>query len=293
MDLSIIIVSWNVRDRLRENLQSLFKAISYSGFKVEVFVVDNDSRDGTTNMLNDEFPSIKVIINKENLGFSRANNQALKRASGDFVLLLNPDMVVFEDTIKNMMEWMRTNPQASLAGCKLVNEKGELVNHARRFPQVFDQLAIVLKLPHFLPFIINSYLRKDFDYTQAQKVDSIRGGFFFMRRDVLERIGLLDERYFLWFEEVDYCKRVGDKKHGGYVGEVWYTPAAQCIDCVGQSFSQLKRSKAQNYFKDSQLKYFFKWHPVWQYYLLKVAWVFSSLIVWGCEKIDYKSKAKT
>lgn len=304
MDLSIIIVSWKVKDKLRENLTALFassRAISF-----EVFAVDNNSADGTVEMLRNEFSEVhpvksspgegrdatfhgvKAIANAENFGFAKANNQAIKEARGDFVLLLNPDMKIQPDSLVKMIEWMRSNSQASVAGCHLVNEQGETIKHVRRFPRVWDQLAIILKLPHIFPKILDDYIVADFDYGKPAKVDSIRGGFFMMRKEMIQKIGLLDERFFVWFEEVDYCRRV---KEAG--GEVWYTPAAKCTDYVGQSFKQVPRGTTQKYFRDSMLKYFKKWHPVWEYSVLGIAWPAGMLIAWVSDRLGYKSKVRT
>ncbi|MFA4818175.1 MAG: glycosyltransferase family 2 protein [Parcubacteria group bacterium] len=286
MDLSIIIVSWKVKDKLWENLQALFassRAISF-----EVFVVDNNSGDGTVEMVKNEFKNVNLIANPDNFGFAKANNQAIKEVKGDYVLLLNPDMKIFPDSLVNMLEWMKQNPRASVAGCHLINEKGETIKHVRRFPTVRNQLAIIFKLPHLFPKILDSYIVVDFDYGAPVKVDSVRGGFFMIKRETINKVGLLDERYFLWFEEVDFCLRV--KESGG---EVWYTPAAECIDYVGQSFKQVKRGTTQRYFRDSMLKYFKKWHPVWQYWLLCCAWPIGLFIALVLEKAGYKSKAKT
>lgn len=286
MDLSIIIVSWNVKEKLRENLLALRK--SQGNLEYEVFVVDNNSADGSVEMVKKEFPEVKLISNQENLGFAKANNQALKQAKSDFILLLNPDMKIKPDTLIKMVNWLRENEQASVAGCRLFDEQGKTIRHVRRFPAFFDQLAIVLKLPHLFPNILNKYLRVDFDYDQAVSVDSIRGSFFLIRKEVLEKVGLLDEKYFIWFEEVDYCQRV---KEGG--GEVWYTPAAECFDYMGQSFNQLPRGKIQKYFRDSQLIYFQKWQPIWQSWLLKIAWIAGKIVVGIGEKLKLKSRART
>ncbi|MBU4454903.1 glycosyltransferase family 2 protein [Patescibacteria group bacterium] len=295
MDLSIIIVSWNVKEKLRENLLALFKSEGDVSF--EIFVADNNSQDGTAEMVKNEFSfnGVKLIANAENLGFAKANNQAIKQARGEFILLLNPDMrVVLPDTLSNMVKWMRENKQASVAGCRLIDEQGNTIKHVRKFPTVWDQLAIVLKLPHIFPNVLDKYLRVDFDYSKDAKVDSVRGGFFMLRRtsprpSPREGEGeLLDERYFLWFEEVDFCRQVYEKK-----GEVWHTPAAECVDYVGQSFKQLPRGKTQKYFRDSMLKYFKKWHPAWQYRLLKLVWPIGMLITRLGEKTHLKSKANT
>lgn len=316
MDLSIIIVSWNVGEKLKENLLALFK--SEGDISFEVFVVDNNSQDGTAEMVKNEFPQVypvksdqlvgakqfngvKLIANKENLGFAKANNQAIKQARGEFILLLNPDMRVLPDTLANMAKWMRKNKQASVAGCHLIDEPGNTIKHVRKFPTIWDQLAIVLKLPHIFPNILDKYLRVDFDYSKPAKVDSVRGGFFMINTGALRATPLLDERYFLWFEEVDFCRQVYKKNarllrqpaDAARQGEVWYTPAAECVDYMGQSFKQLPRGKTQKYFRDSMLKYFKKWHSAWQFRLLRLAWPFGLFITWTGEKIKFKSKANT
>lgn len=292
MDLSIVIVSWNVRDKLRENLKTLFQ--SEGDFIYEIIVVDNASSDDTAKMVETEFPQVELVESHYNSGFARGCNLGINMATGDFVLLLNPDNRVFPDTLKNMLDWMRANPQASVAGCHLINENGEDVKHVRRFPTIWDQLAIVLKIPHIFPAVLNKYLRVDFDYTKAAKVDSIRGGFFMvnMLSDNKPQFWL-DERYFLWFEEVDFCKKVYHGHHGSGRGEVWYTPAAKCIDYVGQSFSQVGTIKKQLYFRDSMLKYFKKWHPGWQYFVLKLAWPIGLFLTFVLGKLRIKSRAKT
>jgi len=309
MDLSIIIISWNVREKLKENLKAIFKTSPQPSpsqgegdIEFEVFVVDNNSADSTVDMVRKEFPQVKLIANQENLGFAKANNQAIKQARGDFILLLNPDMRVMSDTLEKTVHWMRENKQASVAGCCLVDEQGNIVKHVRKFPTVWDQLAIVSKLPHIFPFLLNKYLCVNFDYSKPAKVDSVRGGFFMIRRALTpstspttasrERgdrmLSLFDERYFLWFEEVDFCRRV---KQAG--SEVWYTPAAKCIDYVGQSFKQLPRGQAQKYFRDSMLKYFKKWHSERGYWILRIAWPIGMLLTWFLVRLNFRSKAKT
>ncbi len=277
MKLSIIIVSWNVKEKLQENLKAIFQ--SKTSFDFDVFVVDNNSSDGSVEMVENSFPEVRLIKNKENFGFAKANNHAILQTNSDFVLLLNPDMKLFSDTLGNMLKWMEKNEQVSVAGCKLVDEKGSLVKQIRRFPQLFDQLMIVLKVPHVFSFVVNKYLQVDFNYEKEAQVDSIRGAFFLMRRSIIEKLKGLDERYFVWFEEVDYCRQVKN------IGEqVWYTPTAKCVDYVGQSFNQVKKGQTQNYFMSSQLKYFKKWHTKFEYYLLRLAWMPILLLTRGMFK---------
>jgi len=270
MDLSIIIVSWNVKDKLRSNLSALYESSGTLSF--EIFVVDNASSDGSAVMVETEFPRVRLIKNIENLGFARANNQAIKEASGRYLLLLNPDMRVEDDTLAKILAWAEANHQATVTGCRLIDENGETVPQVRRFPKLLDQLLITLKVPHFFPAAIGGYLARGFDYDKAAKVDSIRGAFFLINRENYRGISggaepLLDERYFIWFEEVDFCRQVQARG-----GEIWYTPEARCLDYVGASFKQLPRDQGQKYFSESMLKYFEKWGRPWECRILRLAW---------------------
>ncbi len=276
MDISIIIVSWKVKEKLRSNLQSLLPSLV--NLSAEVYVVDNASGDGTVEMLQSEFPEVKLIANTDNFGFAKANNQAIKEASGDFILLLNPDMLVFPETIKQMLVWAKSEPRATVSSCRLVTESGRNIPHVRSFPGFFDQAAVILKLPHLFPRILDDYLQAKFDYAQPARVDSVRGAFFLINRSSWEKFTgqvkpFLDEQYFIWFEEVDFCRQV--YKNGG---EVWYSPAASCVDYVGQSFGQVKIGTKQRYFQESMSKYFYKWQPRWQFYLLKTIWPVGKLM---------------
>jgi len=176
MDLSIITVSWNVKNKLRKNLGALFRCGNKIDF--EVFVVDNNSADGSAKMVEKEFPQAKLIANQKNLGFARANNQAIKKAQGRYILLLNPDMRVLPDTLDKMVVWMDRNEKAGVAGCYLINQVGATVPQVRNFPTFWDQLAIILKIPHLFSKVLDNYLKRDFDYGKEAEVDSIRGSFF-------------------------------------------------------------------------------------------------------------------
>ncbi len=294
MNLSIIIVSWNVKDKLRDNLTALMQ--SKTDFTYEIIVVDNNSEDDTVAMVKKEFPQAHLLQNDINLGLSKAWNMALKQISSKYALIFNPDMVVRADTLQKMYDWMENKSQVNVAGCKLVNKTGETVRHVRCFPHFLDQLAIILKLPHVFKNILSKYLREDFDYAKAAQADSIRGSFFMINMESVQELKLFsdstlpyfDERYFLWFEEVDYCKQI--KKAGG---QVWYTPVAECVDLVGASFKQVPRGITQRYMQDSQLKYFKKWHPKWQWPILRLAWPIGKFMAVIGEKVGVKSRAKT
>lgn len=281
MDLSIIIVSWNVKDLLRENIKTIFEKTH--GIDYEIFVVDNDSKDGSAQMVASEFPEVNLIANNFNGGFAKANNQAIAHAKGRYVLLLNPDMRVHDTTLYDMVQWMDKHPEAGLAGCHLIDEKGNTVPHVRRFPGVIDQAATVLKVPHIIPNILNRYMMTDFDYLEQSEVPSIRGSFFMIRKEVIEKIGGLDERYFIWFEEVDYCKQVIE---AGW--KVMYTPAIQCTDYIGKSFAQVMGLKKQKMFTESMVKYFNKWHVGPKAWLISGLRPVGLVLAWAYDRLKSK-----
>lgn len=283
MDLSIITVPWNVKDLVRKNFQAIYSRTSNIEF--EVISVDNNSQDGTKDMIRFEFPQVKAILNDYNAGFSKANNQGIKISKGRYVLLLNPDMQVHEGTLEGMVRWMDANPEAGIAGCKLTKENGEIVPHVRHYPGLFDQMAVILKLPHLFPTILNHYMWRDFDYSCEQEVDSIRGSFFMIRREVLDKLGGLDERYFIWFEEVDFCRQA---KEAGW--KVMYTPSVECIDYVGKSFAQVPGGKLQKIFQASMTLYFKKWHSRWQTCVIRLTWPIGRMMYAVLKIINFKKK---
>jgi len=283
-DLSIIIVSWNVAGLLRANLASL--PMAAAGLAAEIFVVDNHSSDNTVDLIKTEFPDVRLIANQENLGFARANNLAIRASRGRYVLLLNPDMRVRSGALKKMLDWLDQHPAAGVAGGRLLDAQGRNLPHVRRWPTLWDQSLIILKLPHLWPSLLDSYLCPDFDYSQAAPVDSVRGSFFFIRRELIDKLGGLDERYFLWFEEVDFCRQA---RAAAY--QVYYSPAAEAIDYHGRSFAQVPRGRAQAYFRASMLAYFRKWQPAWQGSLLRAIWPLGQALAWLAGKCRISRKS--
>lgn len=257
-DLAVVIVSWNVRDILLENLKSL---LSY-----EVIVVDNASMDGTVEAVRASFPSVRVIVNGTNNGFAKACNQGIAASDSRHVLLLNPDMRVEADALAKTVAYLDGHPDVGVMGAQLLTTDGKPMHHMRRFPTVKDQLAIILKLPHLFPKLIHRYHAKDLPTNIEQEVDSVRGSYFAMSRTALDKIGLLDERFFIWFEEVDYCKRA---KQAGL--KVMYVPTIKATDLVGRSFAQRGMYWKQKMFTRSMIRYFEKWHPSWEVWMLYAA----------------------
>lgn len=255
MDLSVITVTWNSAKKIEAQIISV-AMMGYRNITCEQIVVDNNSSDNTIKIIK-KFDNIKLIENKDNKGFGAANNQGLKIAWGRFILFLNPDMKVGLGTLDRMVNYMSQNPDVGIAGCALVDEDGKVNFDAtpRRFPTIWNQLAIVFKIHHLFPHIIDKYLFRDFDPSREQEVDSVRGSFMIARRELIDKLGWgFDPRYFIWFEDVDLCR---EAKRNGY--KVMYTPIATCVDYVGESFKKRSTWWKQKLFIKSMLKYFRKW----------------------------------
>lgn len=261
MDLSVITVTWNAEELIERQIASV--ALASKKHSIEHIVVDNGSKDSTVALIRKRFPSVTVIQNLENKGFGAANNQALPHATGEFLLFLNPDMRLEPGSLDPLVEIMRARPSVGVVSCKLVHENGEVHRDAlpRRFPRVRDMMVMILKLHHLFPSLLDRYLMRDIDPDKERAVDSVRGSFLLVRREIAERLGwAFDPRYFIWFEDVDTCREV---RRLGYT--VLYTPVVSAVDYVGQSFKKMKTLPKQKQFTKSMLVYFKKWEPWWKW----------------------------
>ncbi|MBI5023121.1 MAG: glycosyltransferase family 2 protein [Candidatus Magasanikbacteria bacterium] len=282
MQLSVITVTWNAGEKIREQMQSVRDGCEKISF--EQILVDNGSKDNTAEIVK-SFPHAKLIANTENTGFAAANNQGVKIASGDFLLFLNPDMLVSPCSLDKLVEWLKQHPDAGMVSCKLIDTDGNFKPEAgpRRFPTVWDQSALLLKLPHIFPRILDKYLMKDFEPDKEQEVDSVRGAFMLVRKEIVEQLGwAFDPRYFIWFEDVDLCREV---KRLGY--KVIYTPIVSCVDYVGQSFIKQEILWKQKNFTASMLTYFQKWEPWLKWgiiWLLRPMGIAFTLIMGFCKR---------
>jgi dTDP-4-dehydrorhamnose reductase len=261
--LSVVIVSLNVREILRENLARMFSLREKYSF--EVIVVDNGSTDGSVAMMREHFPQVHIIQNDYNSGFSHACNQGTRIAQGEVIVLFNPDMLMGEGVLSHTYETLTKERDIGIMGVKLLAPDGSIVRSVRRDPSFVDQFAILSKLSKFFPHLTDRYLAMDFDYSRSQNVEQVRGSYFAFRRDVIDSVGMMDERYFVWFEEVDLCVRV---RRAGY--RIWYDASVQCTDIVGQYFKQVPTRIKQYNFMNSMRKYFKKWHPFWQSMIIAV-----------------------
>ena len=276
MDLSIVTVTWNSKERIGEQIRSVQDGCT--NISGEEIVVDNGSSDETVAFMKKEFPHVTVIVNTENKGFGAANNQGLAKATGDYVLFLNPDMRVEPGSLDTILEWMKTHTDVGIASVKLVDTQGKFLWDAspRRFPKLWQQLALVLKLPHLFPHMLDDYHMRDMNPDVEQDVDSVRGAFMLMRRDFLEKTGwAFDPRYFIWYEDVDICREA--HRHGF---RVVYTPIISCVDYVGQSFKKRDTLWKQKKFTKSMLVYFQKWEPWYVWMWIAIVRPFGIVFAW-------------
>ena len=283
VDLSIIIVSWNSKEDLRNCLKSIDQ--SEKNFKFEVFIVDNASWDGTPQMIKKEFPKVKLIVNEQNNGFAKANNQAIEQASGRYLLLLNPDTEVKRRTLAEALNYLDQNKKIGVLGCKIINPDGSPQKSVRRFPDLFSQIVILTKLHHFFPNLdsLKRYFAKDFNYQKTQNVDQVMGAFFMIRKQCLESVGPFDEDFWIWFEEVDFCKRAQQKNW-----PIVYNSSCEIMHKQGQSFKKVKATKEQYLFNRSLFHYFRKHCSKWEYAILLVFYplsMFSAFLVELLESI--------
>ena len=234
-EISILIVSFNTRDVLRECLESVILASEI--LSVETIVVDNCSRDGSASMVRQEFPWVHVIESHENLGFGRANNLAFEAARGRYIVLLNSDAFLSADTLCLSLDKMEANPSVGLASGRLVGRDGTLQPSARMFPSPMRQLLVISGLADKYPKsrFFGQADRTWADPMQPAEVDWVPGAYSIIPTAILKQHGFFDPRFFLYYEEVDLCLRI---KNAGY--KVMYWPEISVVHVGGESSRQIK-----------------------------------------------------
>lgn len=219
VDLSIIIISHNHAHYLPPCLNSLYKYAQ--GFFFEIILIDNKSDDNTVEVVKNNFPEIILIENKKRYSFAKNNNIGISHSKGRYVLLLNPDTTFSDNALKKMIEFMDEHREAGIAACKLLNPDGTVQDSCRRFP---TPLAILFRGFNLFKWFGNlkfyqRYLMLDFDHNQLREIDWALGAFLFVRREVIERVGVMDEKYPLYHEDTDWCFRVKKSKW-----KIYYVP---------------------------------------------------------------------
>jgi O-antigen biosynthesis protein len=230
-DLSIIIVNYNVKEFVRNLLESLRSASE--NISAEIIIVDNASDDGSVELIRDKYPDVKLIANKDNVGFGKANNMAMEIARGEFFLLINPDTIVREDTLVKMIGFMKQNENAGIAGCKVLNPDGTLQLACRRgFPGPWTSFTKVMGLSALFPGskLFARYNLTYLDENKSYEVDAVSGAFMMMRKSVYDKIGGFDSQFFMYGEDLDLCYRT--QKEGF---KVFYFHETEIIHYKGES----------------------------------------------------------
>lgn len=257
MKVSIIIVNWNTRELLRDCLASLYEKVQ--GLPFEVLVVDNASTDGSVEVIRNGFPSVSLIVNSKNVGFAKANNQALEKSRAEYVLLLNSDTIVPEGVIGKMVEFMDDHPQAGAATGKLVFPDGSTQ------PYTFgnDPTLSYLIRRNLSKLLFKKDLH-DWNASRPAEVGWVTGGFMMVRQRAMEEVGGLDENMFMYFEDNDWCLRMRQK---GW--KIFYNPDVEIIHLHGKSFGEQHQARKKEYYQS--LTYFYEKHyGPFQTFLLRI-----------------------
>lgn len=248
VDISIIIVNWNTRDLLRDCLLSI--AQTGTGIAYEIIVVDNASHDGSVAMLHEEFPAVIDIANTENRGFAAANNQALVIMSGRYALLLNTDAQLTAGALARLFSFLESHPEAAMACGQLLNADGSRQNSIAAFPGLLTLMTNMSLLEYLWP---QRYPSKRYDWQEPVEIDSGIGACLLVRKKTIDAVGMLDERYFFFFEETDWAYRM---RAAGW--KIFHVPGAFIYHFQGQSIGRDIRSRLEFY--RSRYQFFRKWH---------------------------------
>lgn len=253
VDLSVIIVNWNVRDLLRRCLQSVLA--NPPTCRREIIVVDNGSSDGSAEMVRTEFPQVRLIAHPDNRGFTAANNQGMAMARGRYVLLLNPDTEVVGTALMTMTAFADAHPDVGIVGPQLLNPDGSVQSSRRRFPTLATALFESTWLQPYAPRrLLEHYYVLDRPDDRVQDVDWVTGAALMARREAVEQVGPLDEGFFMYSEELDWCRRF---REAGW--RVAYLPTARIVHYIGKSSEQVLPAR-HIHFQTSKVRYFRKYY---------------------------------
>ncbi len=261
MDLSVILVNYNTCDLTMQALSSVFQ--SETSYDYEVILVDNYSSDDSVSMITDHYPQVKLICNDENVGFSKANNQAIRIAQGRYILLLNTDTLIEPQTLDVMVGFMDKHRDVGVSGCKIVLPDGSLDETAKRgFPTPTASLYYVLGLSKLFPKSLrfNKYKLNFLHPDHMHEVDSLVGAFMLVRSEAVTGIGLLDEDYFMYGEDIDWCYRI---KEAGW--KVMYAPLTTILHIKGASSKKRSYKLIYEFHRAMFLfykKHYFKKYPL-------------------------------
>ena len=258
-DLSIIIVNWNTKEFLLSCVRSVFE--NEQRINWEVIIVDNGSQDGSECEVKKAFPLVHLIQNEKNMGFAKAVNQGLQRASGRYILLLNPDTQMKGGAIGRLVSFMNSHLDTGVAGAQLLSSNGSKQNSIANFPSLATELLNKSLLRWLSP---KKFPGKERIYSEPINVDSVIGACMMVRREAMEQVGLLDEDYFLFLEETDWCYRM---KRAGW--KIYHVPDAEVYHFQGKSAEKEKKRARVEYFR-SRYHFFKKNRGNFQWFILLV-----------------------
>ncbi|MDE2733104.1 MAG: glycosyltransferase [Gemmatimonadota bacterium] len=265
MRLSVVFLSYNTRDLTRQALSSVLAAVE--GLEVEIFVVDNASADGSADMVAEEFPQVKLIRNAANVGFAAGNNVALRQVTGEYALLINTDTIVRRDALRTMVEFLDAHPEAGACGCKILDPDGTLQLDSRRgFPTPLAAFCKMSGLSRLFPKhpLIAHYHMTYLDPEQTAEVEVLSGSCMMVRKAAMDQVGLLDEDYFMYGEDIDWCYRF---HQAGW--KIYYVPTTAIIHFRGESGrgTPLKilyrKSQAMSIFVNKHMARRYRFFPLW------------------------------
>lgn len=233
IDLSIIIVNFNTKEYIKNCLNPIFEGLN--SVNVEIIVVDNNSADGSVEMLKNDFPMVKLIANDKNVGFGQANNQGVRISKGRYILLLNSDTKILPKSIDILYNFMETHSEVGIAAPKLLNDDLSLQRSCRDFPGLWRDINKALGFFKYLPnhSLFGRIHIKGWDHDKIQQVDQPQGACLIVRRDVLEGEDIFDKQFYMYYEEVDLCYRAKKKNW-----RIYFIPEAKVIHYSGKSFSK-------------------------------------------------------
>lgn len=259
MKLTVIVVNWNTRALLDQTLTTLYRETTATEF--ETIVVDNHSADDSVAMVREKFPQVRLIENDDNYGFAKANNQGMKIANGEYLMLLNSDTITLPGGIDRLVAYLDLHPDVMMVGPKVLNEDRTFqLACRRRLPDPLNSFLYLFGFAKLFPRspFFNRYKRASDNPNVTEPVEAISGAAMMFRRAVYEKIGGLDEQFFFYGEDLDFCKRVGDQ---GW--QIVFVSEAEIVHLGGGSSRQRRRSAIENFY-DAMWRYYqkhFAFHP--------------------------------
>lgn len=271
-DISIIIVNYKVKEYVKGLLESIEKA--QQNFALQIFVIDNDSGDGSINYLRQYYPNVNYIENDTNIGFGRANNQAIRKAKGKYTFIINPDTVISEDLFSKLIAHLEDNPKCGAAGAKILNPDGTYAPESKRsVPTIWSSFCKMFSLHELFPDkrFFNQYYLNWLDENEINRVPVLSGSCMFWRTELLKELGGFDERFFMYGEDIDLCYRVQDTEY-----HIDYVPETSIIHYKGESTK--KGDLRYNWIFNKALYQFYDKHYSTKYSLFFKGFIY--LAIW-------------